>query len=406
MDVSERQIVTVSAYLSFVNEILQETFSTNNLAIEGEVSDFRIAQQKWISFDLKDEKEQAVLKCFMTVWQLKIPLEDGMRVVVTGSPKVYERFGTFKLNVQQVDLVGEGALRRAYEMLKKKLEGEGLFAISHKRAIPRFPQRIGLITSRDAAAYGDFIRILNARWGGLTVDFFHVHVQGQFAVEEILSAFQYFNQLSESERPDVLVLTRGGGGLEDLHAFNNEQIARVVFQSAIPVICAVGHDRDESLCDFTADVRASTPSNAAERIVPNRTEILRELSYFSERLQEKCQQEIFTKQQAIERSVNFLSFLFERERQRIDFIQERLQDYFVSWLPSIQDRLNALQRFLFQVDPKRILARGYSIVTQGGLLLKRTDQLEQGGEVHVQLAQGTFDAEVLRINGKGKQKLF
>jgi len=395
MDVSERQIVTVSAYLSFVNEILQETFSTNNLAIEGEVSDFRIAQQKWISFDLKDEKEQAVLKCFMTVWQLKIPLEDGMRVVVTGSPKVYERFGTFKLNVQQVDLVGEGALRRAYEMLKKKLEGEGLFAISHKRAIPRFPQRIGLITSRDAAAYGDFIRILNARWGGLTVDFFHVHVQGQFAVEEILSAFQYFNQLSESERPDVLVLTRGGGGLEDLHAFNNEQIARVVFQSAIPVICAVGHDRDESLCDFTA-----------ERIVPNRTEILRELSYFSERLQEKCQQEIFTKQQAIERSVNFLSFLFERERQRIDFIQERLQDYFVSWLPSIQDRLNALQRFLFQVDPKRILARGYSIVTQGGLLLKRTDQLEQGGEVHVQLAQGTFDAEVLRINGKGKQKLF
>ena len=184
--------ISVSHYLHLINDTLQE-FSSGGFLIEGEISDFRIAQNKWISFDLKDEKEQAVLKCFMTVWQLQCPLEDGMKVQVIGYPKVYERFGTLKLNVEQVQLVGEGALRRAYELLKKKLAQEGLFDATRKRSLPRFISRIGLITSPDAAAYGDFIRVLMNRWGGITIVHAPVHVQGREAVSEILGAFRYFN---------------------------------------------------------------------------------------------------------------------------------------------------------------------------------------------------------------------
>ena len=405
MSEEDQKILSVSDYLSLVNDVMQESIASQDLAVEGEVSDFRIAQQKWISFDLKDEKEQAVLKCFMTVWQLKIPLEDGMRVVVKGAPKIYERFGTFKMNVQSVELVGEGALRRAYELLKKKLTTEGLFDPSHKRPLPRFPERIGLVTSRDAAAFGDFVRILNNRWGGIAVDHYHVHVQGRLAVSEILRAFTYFNGLAEDQRPDVLVITRGGGGLEDLHAFNDEQVARAVFQSVIPVVCAVGHERDESLSDFVADVRSSTPSNAAERLVPNRSEFSRELDFVTQRLQERYKDGMREYALLVERSVNLMGVFLDREVQRIDLLKERLTDRAQQWLPAIHDRLESLARFLSQLDPKRVLARGYSIVTQKGKVLKDAKQLVRGEEVRVQLSQGVFDAEVLRVNGKGKQPL-
>src|SRR3989338_9142975 len=243
-------IVRVADYLDLLNHALFEHIPSADLLIEGEVSDFRVTQQKWVSFDLKDEEAEAVLKCFMTVWQMGVPIENGMRVRVNGFPKVYERFGTLKLNVQRVEPVGEGALKRAYELLKKKLEEEGVFDLSRKRGLPRFPERVGLITSRDAAAFGDFLRIMNNRWGGVEIDFVPVHVQGRQAVPEILQAFLFFNGLPESERPEVLVLTRGGGGLEDLHAFNDEQVVREVFLSKIPVVVGVGHERDESLCDF------------------------------------------------------------------------------------------------------------------------------------------------------------
>src|SRR3989344_5195589 len=257
-------VISVAQYLDLVNDRLREVPS--DVGVEGEVSDLRVSHGKWVGFDLKDAQGGGVLKCFMTVWQLSVPLEDGMRVRVTGGAKVSDRFGKFQLDVRTVELVGEGALKRAYLALKRKMQDEGLFDGARKRPIPRFPERIGLITSREAAAYGDFLRVLGNRWGGVEVDFVPVHVQGGNAVPDILAAFEHFHHLGESERPDVLVLTRGGGGLEDLHAFNDESVARAVFSSRVPVVVGVGHERDESLCDFVADVRASTPSNAAERV--------------------------------------------------------------------------------------------------------------------------------------------
>jgi len=396
--------VSVSQFLLLVNESLR-LIPSQDFVVEGEISDFRIAQEKWVSFDLKDEKEEAILKCFMTTWQLKVAIEDGMRVQIKGYPKVYERYGQFKMNVTEVEPVGEGALRRAYELVKKKLEQEGFFEETRKRTIPRFPERVGLITSRDAAAYGDFIRVMNNRWGGVDVLFTHVHVQGREAVPEILHAFSFFNALSVEERPDVLVLTRGGGGLEDLHAFNDESVARAVFGSVIPVVCAVGHERDESLCDFVADVRASTPSNAAERVVPNRQEILYEMQTMTRHTQSRLQDHIEQYTLLMHRATQLFGFILERHQTRIKSLFQIFLQRVSSWPVLINEKVKSLERVLRQLDPTRILGRGYSIVRVGGKILKQSSTLEIGSRVHVQLSAGSFDAEVAGVDGKSQQRL-
>ncbi len=400
----ERRTVSVSEFLTLVNETLR-LIPSQEFVVEGEVSDFRVAQEKWISFDLKDEEGEAVLKCFMTAWQLRVPIEDGMRVQVQGTPKVYERFGQFKMNVQEVSPVGEGALRRAYELLKKKLEGEGLFDGARKRVLPRFPKKIGLITSRDAAAYGDFLRILHNRWSGVIVMHAHVHVQGREAVPEILGAFAFFNELPETERPDVLVLTRGGGGLEDLHAFNDEQVARAVFGSKIPVVCAVGHERDESLCDFVADVRASTPSNAAERIVPNRRDVVYEIETMSRHMEERLRDQAREQSFVVERAMQMMSLVLGRQTERFLFIERRFREAAQNWIPDLRERLDGSIRVLRQLDPTRVLARGYSIVRIGKQVLRDVSSLSIGSSIRVQLAAGSLDADVTRMDGKGQQQL-
>jgi exodeoxyribonuclease VII large subunit len=309
------------------------------------------------------------------------------------------------MNVQDVELVGEGALRRAYELLKKKLETEGLFEISRKRSLTRFPQRIGLITSRDAAAYGDFIRILNNRWGGVHLLFTHVHVQGKEAVGEIVEAFAFFNKLSQEERPDVLVLTRGGGGLEDLHAFNDEQVARAVYASSIPVVCAVGHERDESLADFVADVRASTPSNAAERVVPSRQDVLYEIETLTRHMESRLSDVIQDHGYVVERATQLIGFILEQQKQRLLRGTEGILLATEQWLARMDMRRESSERMLRQVDPKRVLARGYSLVFSDGSIVKEAAHLEVGGEITVQFASSLAEARVLRINGKGQQKL-
>lgn len=398
------QALSVGEYLKLVNDTLR-LIPSDQVVVEGEVSDYRVAQGKWVSFDLKDENAQAVLKCFMTAWQLKTSIEDGMRVQVKGSPKIYERFGTFKLNVESLEPVGEGALRRAYELLKKKLEAEGLFDISRKRELPRFPRRIGLITSRDAAAYGDFLRILNNRWGGVQIDFAHVHVQGREAVGEIVGAFGYFNRLEQRDRPDVLVLTRGGGGLEDLHAFNDESVARAIYASRIPVVVAVGHERDESLADFVADVRASTPSNAAERIVPSRDDVSHEIDSLTRHIEGCLSDGVQDRSFLLERATNLIGFILERQKQHLSQLTQGIIFRTLTWLPRIREGLDGFERVLRQVDPKRVLARGYSLVRVGGHVVRDASTLEVGEDITVQFATGYADACVSRVNGRGQSKL-
>lgn len=415
----ENEILTVANYLKLVNETLA-IIPSEQIVIVGEIVDYRMSQGKWINFDLKDEKEEAKISCFATIYGVQTPLESGMKVQVVGTPKVYERFGKFSLSVERVELVGEGALAKAYALLKKKLETEGLFDTSRKREIPRFPERIGLITSSEAAAYGDFLRIINNRWGGVEIIHTPVHVQGQYAVPEILDAFERFEQLPQSERPDVLVLTRGGGSLEDLHAFNDERVARAVFSCSVPVVCGVGHERDESLCDFVADVRASTPSNAAERVVPNREELLREIQMNTSRVADVLQREVERRLRSVDHATSVLERYVERKvhnlhvtverfghaferfrlsllatRRHIEHAENTISKTFLHKFQQSKQAIVSLVRLFESFDTQKVLDRGFSIVRSGKRIIHSAEELDLGGRFQVQLAQGSLDAKVI-----------
>ena len=259
---SEAPVLTPSQFIDITNQTLEMAFPS--VMVEGEVASFKTSQGKWVFFDLKDET--ASVSCFMPIWSLRMPLEDGMKVVAVGVPKL-TKWGRFSVTVSAVRPVGEGSLKKAYEMLKKKLIAEGLFDTSKKRPLPENLARLGVISSTGAAGYADFIKILNARWGGMKVTVAHTQVQGMDAPDQIIRALQYFNERGEVE---VIAILRGGGSADDLAAFNDEKLVRAIAASKIPVITGVGHEVDESLADLAADVRASTPSNAAEMLTKDR----------------------------------------------------------------------------------------------------------------------------------------
>lgn len=422
---NELPAISVSQFLGLVNQTLR-TIPSETFAIEGEVADFRISQGKWVNFDLKDEEVEVKVPCFMTTFQLGMPLESGMRVRVTGYPKVFERFGKFSLNVESVVPVGEGALAKAYAMLKAKLTTEGLFDVGRKRELPKFPQTIGLITSKEAAAYGDFLRILGNRNGGMTILHANVHVQGQYAVEEICEAFAMFNRLPETDRPELIVLTRGGGSLEDLHAFNDERVVRAVFSSLVPVVVGVGHERDESLCDFVADVRASTPSNAAECICTDRRDLLRHVRHIEDRMQDRVMSKLQQYQMRIERSTMLfertfigvgnrlqaaatgLSHAFDRFRLSLLATREHIQrrelaneQRYHLTLERATSRLTTLERVLESVNPAQVLKRGYVIVRNTQGIVQDPTGLAVGERLSLQFAKGNVETEII---GQRKQE--
>jgi exodeoxyribonuclease VII large subunit len=362
-------VLSVSEFINQINGIILGEFT-----IEGEVSQYKVSQGKWIFFDLKDET--SVLSCFSTVFMLRQPLEDGMRVRVKGYPKIHEKSGRFSFTVQSVELIGQGSLQRAYQLLKIKLEKEGLFAPERKRSLPRFPERVGIIASLDSAAYGDFKRIANNRWGGVELVTRNVAVQGEMAVTDIVGAFQEFNE--NAILCDVLVLIRGGGSLEDLAAFNDEAVARAVYSSRIPVVVGVGHERDESLADFVADVRASTPSNAAERVLPERREVVSELTYTLEQMEQS------------------IIHMFAVQRQEIKQAETAMAQALLRRFAAFKHELTNAETLFKNVDPKRILKRGFSIVRTGdGTLVREAKQVDTGDALMIELAKGEIKGKVL-----------
>lgn len=369
----------------------------SRLYIEGEVSEFAVSQGKWVRFTLQDLEGGALLKCFMTVYQLTVELQNGDKIRVYAAPKIYPRYGQFTLNVNAIEVLGEGALAQQRERLRKQLEAEGLFDVSRKRALPMYPERIGLIASRESAAYTDFLRILGDRWGGVEVALAHVHVQGERAVPEIVGALGYFQSLPLADRPDVLVLTRGGGGLEDLMAFNDEGVVRAVFASQIPIVVGIGHERDESLAEFAADVRASTPSNAAERVVPDRHAVLGQIAHTTQRMQDRYHEALQTRAYAVTTAVSRLTRVLQAMRFEVEQVLSTIShtgDMLLHAVARAQERVESMARYLRELDPQRVLQRGYAIVRHEGRVIADVARLGKGDVLQVQLANGQIESTV------------
>lgn len=331
------QVFTVSDFISLTNQTLEYAFST--VTIEGEVSSFKINSGKYVFFDLKDDESS--LGCFMTIWQLRTPIEDGMKVVIVGMPKL-TKWGKFSLTVQNISPSGVGSIKKSFELLKEKLSKEGLFDESRKRQIPYPPKSIGVISSIQAAGYVDFITILNERWGGIEIKTANVQVQGINAADQIIRAIKHFN--SQSNAPDVIAIVRGGGSLDDLSVFNDELLVREIAISRIPTIVGVGHEIDLSLSDLVADVRASTPSNAAQLLVPDRIDAIKSLEYKFDQIKTLLKNRI---DEIIYENNQILNRIWDR----IDTKVENIENY-------IKTRLEILNAF----NPAKVLERGYAIL--------------------------------------------
>lgn len=365
--------LSVSQLVEVINTALSPL---ETVTVEGEVDEFKILQGKWVTFKIRDE--QSTVGCFMPVWssagRRSTQVENGMKVRVQGRPTLRNK-GFFSFVLTSLQPAGEGALKRAFELLRAKLTEEGLFAAERKRPLPRFPEHIVLITSRDAAAYSDFIKVLMGRQGGLTVSFLHTQVQGEPAVGQILQALEFAN--TELAQVDALVLVRGGGSLEDLHAFNDERVVRAVAASRIPTIVGIGHERDVSLAELAADVRASTPSNAAELLVASREELTATLHEMTSRLRHRILTAIVGRKNMI---ANLRQSLIVRWRETLMTRQRSVQD---------------MQRLLVSLSPSATLKRGYSITrTSRGKVIRSTKQVKAGNLLVITVADGDIPATV------------
>lgn len=330
--------LTVSQFIDFCNVALDATFP--EVIIEGEVSGFKINQGKWVFFDLKDEESS--LNCFLPLSKLTVALADGMKVRVAATPKL-TKWGRFSLTIRRIAPVGEGSIKKSYELLKAKLTKEGLFAPERKRPLPEHPQKIAVISSTAAAGYIDFLKILSNRWGGLEISVVNTQVQGLAAPAQITKALRFFN---ERGGYDVIAILRGGGSADDLSAFNDEELVRAIAASKIPVITGIGHEIDESLADLAADIRASTPSNAAERLTPDKTALL-----------------VGVKRRLAETHRTILSHFVATRRE----LSSQLQNAHTQILQNLRrfrERLAEREKLLQSLNPELVLRRGYAIIKE------------------------------------------
>lgn len=365
--------VSVSEFVALFNQTLEYAYPS--ITITGELANFRVSKNRWVYFDLKDEN--ASVKFFGVVYQLPGPLEEGMMLKVRGQPRLHNLYG-FSVNILKVQPAGEGSIRKAADLLKAKLQKEGLFDESRKRSIAYPPQKIGLITSLQSAAYADFVKVLGARWSGLDVQVIDVQVQGEIAAEQIVGAIDQFNSIAEP--PEVLVLIRGGGSPEDLATFSTEQVTRAVAASRVPTLVAIGHEIDISLAELVADRHASTPSNAAELLVPDRRSVLNELAD----------------------NRNLLGQLVGRNLQahktQISRSEDELSQSAKSAINRSQTDIKSKENLLEALNPEAVLRRGYAIVRLDGSPVRDTKALQVGDIVETQLSAGKFESEINKLS--------
>lgn len=397
---AQRKTYTPSQINRGIRILLEEKFA--NIWIEGEISNFKRHSSGHMYLSLKDDKSSISAVCFAGQNRnIKFDPKDGLQVLAFGRISLYEPRGQYQLYIERMEPKGMGALQLAFLQMKEKLEKEGLFDPKHKKAIPRFPRVVGVVTSKTGAAFQDILNVVNRRFCGTTILLNPVQVQGEGSAKQIARAIR---ELNDYGGIDVMIVGRGGGSMEDLWAFNEEIVARAVFESKIPVISAVGHEIDWTICDLVADLRAPTPSAAAELVVQNRQELERGLMEKTMRLrgrmlsileEKKAELESFQESHAFKQP----QILIGQFSQRVDELLRQMQNYLKSCYSEKKQEFQGYAGRLHALSPLAILERGYSIsLREDGTLLKDAAKLKKGDRIQTRLQKGTVYSEVTRID--------
>ena len=397
----EKHVYTVSELTKYIRVILEDSFP--GVWIEGEISNFILHSSGHIYFSLRDASGSLKWAFFKRANErLKFKLKDGMKVICFGSISVYEARGDYQLIVEEVEPKGIGALQLQFQALKEKLTKEGLFDESHKIPIPFLPTRIGIVTSPTGAAIRDILNIARRRFSNVEIIINPVKVQGEGAKDEIANAIREFNKLKAI---DVMIVTRGGGSLEDLWPFNEEVVARAIYDSEIPVISAVGHEIDYTISDFVADFRAPTPSAAAELVIPRKEDLVNLINTAIKRLGNALGSKInilaeklttLRESYILRQPLNLIT----QYEQGIDDLRKDMAIR-VDHLVRIKgENFNLLTGKLETLSPLAILNRGYSITTKlpGGVILKDARALKKGDEIETKLGNGKLKSRVEEIS--------
>ena len=395
---NERTALTVTQLTEHIKGLLDTDPFLGRVLVRGELSNYKIYPSGHHYFTLKDSG--ASLRCVMfrsDASRIRFRPENGMGVICSGRVSVYPRDGAYQLYVSSLQPDGLGDLYLAFEQLKARLQAEGLFDPSHKKPIPAMPERIAVITSGAGAAVRDIIRVLGRRWPMSRVLVLPVRVQGAEAPGEIADAIRYAN---EWDIADLIITGRGGGSIEDLWAFNEEIVARAIYDSRIPVISAVGHEPDVTIADFAADVRAATPSNAAELAVPTASEILDRLMDANQRIYRAVDNELQRSTRRLEdlssrRVMSSPDAFVQLRRLDLDALAHRLDSAEQSALGAYKQRYIRLASALEAMSPLKVLARGFSVATDSrGKVLRSSTDAQIGELVHIRMEHGGLDCRV------------
>jgi exodeoxyribonuclease VII large subunit len=396
------EVITVSQLNFYVRSQLDSDPMLRNIFMRCEISNFTNHYRSGhLYMSLKDEN--SVIKAVMfknSARHLAFMPEDGMKVIVMGRVSLYERDGQYQFYIDDMQPDGTGALYIAFEQLKKKLAAEGLFDESRKRTLPQFPERIGVITSPTGAALQDIINILKRRWPLASIVLYPVMVQGEKAPEQICQAIKYF---SVNEKADVLIVGRGGGSIEDLWAFNDENVVRAVAASAVPVVSAVGHETDFTITDFAADLRAPTPSAAAELVSPDIESVLSHIDYLKNTLTQKAQDKIDDCAQRLDAAVSSAAMkspesAIEIQRTRLEALRGRLENAAKSAATNAFEHLNMLTSKLDALSPLKVLTRGYAIASDDNGIISSITKIHKGSNFKLTFCDGAAECVVSNIS--------
>ena len=389
----EQTTLTVTELNARIKGLIDADPMLGNVCVKGELSNYKVYPSGHHYFTLKDAESS--LRCVMfrsSASKLRFRPESGMGVTAVGRVSVFPRDGAYQLYCTNLIPSGMGDLYVAYEQLKARLMQEGLFDREHKRPLPQYPARIAVITSSAGAAVRDIIRVLGKRWPASEVVLLPVRVQGAEAPAEIV-AIRYANRYHVA---DLIITGRGGGSIEDLWAFNDERVARAIYDSQLPVISAVGHEPDVTISDFVADLRAATPSNAAELAVPNEADIREMLRSYEIRMSQAMRKQLADRRARLEdlagrKALTSPTAYLDLKRVELDFVRNRLASASDAYLSAHKHAFTKTAAALDAMSPLKVLARGYSVATgQDGAVIKSAQDVSVGDPVHLQLASGAL----------------
>lgn len=391
-------ILSVSQLNRYIENLLAQDDVLSNLWVKGEISGLKLYQQSGhMYFNLKDQ--YSLINCVMyrsRVQKLRFKPEDGMEVFIRGNVSVYEKQGRYQLYAEEMQLSGLGQLYKYLEELKQKMEKRGYFAQEKKKALPILARKVGIVTSQDGAALRDILRILTERCPGVQIIYAHSSVQGAEAPGEIAAAIKLLNEYGDL---DLIIVGRGGGSMEDLMAFNSEEVVKAVFDSRIPIISAVGHEVDITLCDFAADVRAATPTQAAQIAVPDLSQLMKQLNNVAQNLIRAIENIAADKTEQLDRLMLKPTWLdadnlLVDNREKYELVKEKMTLAMQNKLKELTKDFNLQLAKMDSLSPLKVMQRGYGIIKKEHTIINSVAKVELGNKIEIMLSDGVLQAKI------------